>query len=195
MHFKWGGAQVYIDFLFFFMLSLMLCYNSTATLMMLSLSFLHESGHIAALLLLGGKVKSLHVSAFGMVMVPASSNLTLYQECIYILAGPFVNVILSFGLLALHMPWAQQMSALSLLLGLFNLLPVSALDGGKALWYFLLMHVREETVIHIVRIVSVTSLCLLGVFGLFLLLQNHRNFSVLFIVVYLTILFIQKPMN
>lgn len=195
MRFKIGGAAVTVDYLFFFMLSMMLLYNRQATLIMLTLSFLHEAGHVAALVLLGGKVNCLRLSAFGMVMVPVCNELSFYQESLFILAGPSVNLIIAVVLLPFSCATVQQISALSMLLGLFNLLPISALDGGKALWYFLQMHFREAAVTKAIRVVSVITLCLLGVFGLFLLYQNHYNFSVLLIVVYLTILLINKPMN
>lgn len=164
--------------------------------MMLLLSVLHESGHVAALLLFGGRVKFLRLSAFGMVMVPSSNRLSLYQESFFVLAGPMVNLFIALILLPFSaIAFWNQISALSLLLGLFNLLPVSALDGGKALWYFLQMYFREETVTKAVRIISIVTLFLLGAFGLVLLIENHHNFSVLLIVVYLSILLINKPMN
>lgn len=195
MRFRVGGAAVTIDYLFFFMLSLMLLYNGSATLMMLSLSLLHEAGHVIALMLFGGRVRCLRLSAFGMVMVPECRQLSMYQESLFVLAGPGVNLLIAVLLLPFSSAFLKQLSALSLLQGLFNLLPVSALDGGKALWYFLQMHFRESTVIKTVRIVSVVTLCLLAGFGVFLLYENHQNFSVLLIVVYLSVLLINRPMN
>lgn len=195
MRFKLGGAHISIDYLFFFILVLMLLYNGSATLLMLGLSFLHEAGHTLALCCMGGRVRTLRLSAFGMVMVPASDCLSLYQNCAFVLAGPGVNLLIAAGLLLVPGAWAQQVSALSLLLGLFNLLPVTALDGGKAMWYFLLMHFNEQTVVRALRVVSIITLVLMGAYGCFLLWQNHHNFSVLLIVVYLTIFMINKPMN
>lgn len=195
MRFKVAGATVTIDFLFFFMVTLMLLYNGTATLMVLCLSLLHEAGHIAALLLLGGRIHTLRLSAFGMVMVPQSDALSLQEETLFVLAGPLVNLVITLLLAPFEAECISQIAALSLLLGLFNLLPISALDGGKALWYCLQLYYKESTVAKAVRVISVLTLCLLALFGCYLLWQNHQNFSVLLIVVYLSILLINKPMN
>lgn len=195
MRFKVSGATITVDFLFFFMVTLMLLYNSTATLVVVCLSLLHEAGHIGALLLLGGRIRTLRLSAFGMVMVPESDVLSLKQEALFVVAGPLVNLAITLLLAPFETALLTQIAALSLLLGLFNLLPISMLDGGKALWYFLQLYYKESTVTRVVRVLSIVTLCLVAALGGWLLCQNHQNFSVLLIVVYLSVLLINKPMN
>lgn len=163
--------------------------------MVLLLSVFHELGHVIALLSCGGEIKLLKFSSFGMAMVPYDDNLSLTQEIAFVLAGPAVNLVITLATFPSHNQSIAQISALSLLLGLFNLIPVSSLDGGKALSNFLLLYFNEETVVKTMRVVTVVMLTVLAIVGLVMLKINHHNYSVLLIVVYLTILFINKPMN
>lgn len=195
MQFKIKRSTIVVDYLFFFMLSFLLLFNSKATLVVLLLSILHELGHIAALICCGGEIKLLKLSSFGMVMVPYDNNLSLVQEIVFVLAGPAVNLAITLATLPFDNESVAQISALSFLLGAFNLIPVSSLDGGKALSNFLLLYFNEETVVKIMRGVTVVLLIVLAFVGLIMLKINHHNYSVLLIVVYLTILFINKPMN
>lgn len=195
MRFKIKDSLIVIDYLFFFTLSFLLLFNSGTTIIVLLLSLFHEAGHVVALLACKGRIKLLKLSAFGMVMVPYDDNLSMTEEMLFVLAGPAVNIIISMATLPFHNEKMAQISALSLLLGMFNLIPVSSLDGGKALSNFLMLYFNEETVVKAMRVITVIMLIGLSIVGVVMLKINPRNYSILLIVVYLTILFINKPMN
>ena len=71
---------------------------------------IHELGHIFVIRLMGGAIKGIRLTAVGAELI-LSRPLGYWQEGLSALAGPGAN----------------------LLLGGFNLLPVPALDGGRAL--------------------------------------------------------------
>lgn len=91
---------------------------------------IHEVCHIAAVLLLGGRVRGITVAPLGAVI--EVEGVHGYREILCTLAGPvgsflLMSLIHRFPLLGLC----------GLVQGVFNLLPVYPLDGGRALAGFL----------------------------------------------------------
>ncbi len=91
----------------------------------------HETGHLAALRLAGARVTRFRLNAFGAEIQADTRYLSYPREILCTLAGPAVNLLLA-------LVFARGMgnftaAGANLLLGSFNLLPVPALDGGRAL--------------------------------------------------------------
>lgn len=87
----------------------------------------HELAHAAVLLLLGGRIESVRLS-FAQVELRAgllSDRTELWSTA----AGPGINLLCGW----LFRRWMPAFAAVSLLLALFNLLPVWPLDGGRLL--------------------------------------------------------------
>lgn len=97
----------------------------------------HEMGHYLALRLCGGRMGGLSVSAFGAQMhIRHRERLSYGRETLCVAAGPLVNVTLSW-LLSMAGAWREELylfAGAQLVLGTFNLLPLTALDGGRLLW-------------------------------------------------------------
>lgn len=89
---------------------------------------LHELGHLGALWLVGGRVRGLRLSALGAELL-LDGPLSYRQELPVALAGPMVSVAAALLAAGSH---RYLFAGLSLALGLFNLLPVYPLDGGRA---------------------------------------------------------------
>lgn len=89
-------------------------------------ALVHESFHAIAIELMGGNVKKIHIGCRGVVM--ETDSLTYPREGICALAGP----IGSFSLLLLAR-WFPRTAICGVMHGLFNLIPLLPLDGGRVL--------------------------------------------------------------
>jgi len=103
--------------------------------LLLMAAAVHESGHLLMLKLLGVHMTSFELSPLGVVIQMDSSQLSYPQELMTVLAGPAVNLLCGtiFSLLAARHAELFAPAGAHWVLGLFNLLPVSPLDGGRAL--------------------------------------------------------------
>ena len=91
----------------------------------------HEMGHLAALRLAGARVTQFRLNAFGAEIQADTRYLSYPREILCTLAGPAVNLLLA--LVFARGVGNFTAAGANLLLGTFNLLPVPALDGGRAL--------------------------------------------------------------
>ena len=98
----------------------------------------HELGHVAAVRALGGRVGSFRLTGVGAVIQPRRERMFSYgEECLVALAGPAASVLLAIGAAAWGRHFggadAYLLTGVSLALGVFNLLPIGPLDGGRIL--------------------------------------------------------------
>ena len=87
----------------------------------------HEAGHLTAAFVLQVKVMGIRLDALDARIRTQASGYR--QEAICALAGPAASVLLCIAMRKAY----PVCAAISLLLGLFNALPVFPLDGGRAL--------------------------------------------------------------
>jgi Zn-dependent protease len=89
----------------------------------------HEAGHIAALGLLDAGVDALCLTGTGLCLAPRRA-LSPGGEALAALAGPAAGAVWA---VAAHALGLELSCAISLVLTVYNLLPLSFLDGGRAL--------------------------------------------------------------
>ena len=126
---RWGRVEVHPGFL------LMIAWlNYLETQGMVPVALLacacHELGHYAALKVLGNDIQLLRLNAVGAEMLP-QKPMGYGQEILTVAAGPAASLLLA--VMFCHWEWGGLFAGLNLVLGCFNLLPVSRLDGGRVL--------------------------------------------------------------
>ena len=95
-------------------------------------SFCHELGHVLAARRFGGRVEVLSLTVTGAELKFSYPTVISYgAESIIALAGPAVNLMI--GAIALGFN-SQMIAMTSIAVGLFNLIPILPLDGGRILF-------------------------------------------------------------
>jgi stage IV sporulation protein FB len=107
-------------------------------LTLFAIVFVHELGHVIAARGYGWTVREVKLLPFGGVAeVEESGSLPSKEEAVVALAGPLQNAWMAAAAWALgHLgwwngEWADYVLRANLMIGLFNLLPILPLDGGK----------------------------------------------------------------
>ncbi len=124
----------------------------------------HELGHYAALAIFGAKPYLLRLELTGAAMYFDESRLSYGRELVAALAGPTAGLLLAF---AAAFCGAHALSGVSLVLSVFNLLPIGGLDGGRvlsALLSMLLDHERAQRVCFWVTIICAAAMFAAGVY-------------------------------
>ncbi|MCD8161495.1 MAG: site-2 protease family protein [Clostridiales bacterium] len=114
----------------------LLCMRFSGRLMsaVLLSAALHEGGHLWACRLCRVRVRAVRITVWGAELLLEELHRPLRRLAVAG-AGPAVSLLCAFAA-AFAFPrqgWAQLFAGASLILGLFNLLPVPPLDGGRIL--------------------------------------------------------------
>ena len=105
-------------------------------------AMLHECGHWSALCICGASVRCFRVGVMGAVLEVDTRCLSYGQELAAVLAGPVVN--LAAALLGGMQRADPVFIGIHAVLCVFNLLPVSLLDGGRALRLLLVLLIGPD---------------------------------------------------
>lgn len=193
MTFKIFSVPVKISFLFPAAITLLMVTPiKDAALISFFSAFFHELGHLFAIKKLGGKIKNIEFGAFGgRITLRGENCLSLKGEAVAAFAGPAVNFIFA-AIFFISIVFTENdvfvlPLAINLGMGLFNLLPVSTLDGGRIFSALLHMCLSERNCDIILNTVSVIFLLIILFFGFLLIMRKGGNFSLLITCAYLVI--------
>ncbi len=183
-----GKTSLRINISFAAVITLMLILDGSGTCAVaLFCCIVHETGHIVCLLILGEKPAAVELSFYGIKLERKEpSVLTSAEELAVYAAGPVMNFIFS----AFLMPFASEhtgiktAAAISLCIGIFNLVPCVPLDGGNILSCFLLCVTDEGRAKKICFYASCAALVSMAVTGIAVLFKNG-NFTLAAVTVYL----------
>jgi stage IV sporulation protein FB len=149
----------------------------------------HELGHWLALKCYGGKVSRWVFSCVGVTMVLGGPALSYGAEVMVSLAGPALSLLAAAvaASLATGCGWQDGyiLAGANLVLGLFNLLPAPALDGGVALRQLLCWRFSAETADRASRVLGVVTGAGVAGVGLYIFVRSGYNVTLLLIGVYL----------
>lgn len=153
------------------------------TVMMLS-ALIHELGHLLAAKLLSYRIRRVDILPMGALIV-LPEGIDDRDEAIIAASGPIASllaaVLFLFSFLFFRNAFLLFGAVINATLGIFNLLPVKKLDGGKALCCFL-----SYKGISGKRICAVASLAAKAVFiffAVFCFFVSGHNFGVALITV------------
>ena len=145
---------------------------------------LHETGHILAYASLGAAPREVHFACGGIRIVPPGKPLSPARETLVLVSGSAVNLLIGGALLTLNCRYA---AGFHLLLGAFNLLPLTALDGGQLLRLLAEQRLSLWGAAILCQTASVLTLLPL-LWGGWQLFRRTGNFTLLLTLCYLMIL-------
>jgi len=129
-----GGMDLQIHWSFWLMLGLTAALPKHRLFLLgLAAASCHELGHLTAMAVCGCKPQCLRLTLLGGKLTDQSLA-RLRTEFFSVAAGPAVNLLLA-GCFAFSTQYGYRLfSAMNLVLGGFNLLPIQGMDGGRLLW-------------------------------------------------------------
>lgn len=159
------------------------------TILML-FAFIHELGHLIAGISLGLKAKSINIMPFGVsINFEDYSDKYIIKKIIIAIAGPLTNLIIV--ILGMCNKWEENIIYANVLIGMFNLIPLYPLDGGRILKYIIQLSSNPkeaEIITYKLSNTLIIILTLISSIGILLI----QNISVLLILGYLWMLVIQE---
>lgn len=133
----------------------------------------HELGHYLTLRLLGGRIDAITITPSGAEMhIAPGKRLSYGGELLATAAGPVTNLLLSvlFAFAGQYAAIFYLLAGVQLLLGLFNLLPVTPLDGSSILWlataWFTEPYTADRVTANVGLAVAVLLLAMTAVIGM-----------------------------
>lgn len=118
-----------ISWYFFIMMAWVILTNKSDTfLLCLCALIIHEMGHIVMIYVLKEKINIFYILPFGFCCRLKNQNKISNESMIKILlAGPATSILVA-GVFIL---WTKEFATANFIIGIFNLLPVWNLDGGR----------------------------------------------------------------
>lgn len=198
MEIKINGVRVRITFLFTALIAFVLSVKAPANVLMTVLSsFLHEIGHLSVMIALGNYPEAVIFELTGInIKRMQSVKISMKNEIFTALGGPAANCIVflicTFIFCFHKSEIILTVSAVNLILMIFNLLPVKGLDGGMILYFFLFSRFNGIVAEKTLRITSAVFLVLIYLWGFYILFAGGYNFTLLLIAVFLTFSAVSK---
>lgn len=187
---KIKNITVEIRFLFFSVLTLFLLLDKTGYCFFLFLAgIIHELGHLLAFFITGYAPEKISFELCGIRLEKNNYDMSLSKQLIVLFAGSAVNFAVFFCLIFT----LKSINALSvfaaghLILGIVNLLPVTAFDGGKILEIILELILPPDKAQRLMSAIKIITLCLLFFAGATVFIQSGTNLSLFVLAVYVFI--------
>lgn len=183
IRFKLFGVQIRIDFLFVALVTFFLLTDRTGvSVIALWACLIHELGHLVVFFAIGYTPRALIFELTGIRLVKPAQALSPRRDALVQLAGSGVNFLVFF--LLRHTTGAVSywsiFAVTHLLLGIFNLLPLKCLDGGKLAELFCLRFFGEEIAERVTSALDwIVTAVLLGI-ALYTLFTGEQSMTYLF---------------
>lgn len=196
MKIKLFGTEIYISFLFCAVLCFMLVIDRTGLIVpTLFAVFIHESGHLLAMWAADCQPKAIRLIPTS-VQIVRSFSAKKYGEAAIAFCGPAANLVMFSVLFSNYSIFSSEQSfkfsILNLVIAMFNLLPVSGLDGGTLLTILLSRFTDIYKAESIVRIITgIFSFCAF-LLGVYLAVSGTVNISMFIVAIYLGVCSLMK---
>lgn len=193
MIFNLFGVKIEITFWFVAFITFIISLNAPSNVLVTVLcSLLHETGHLLAMTSVGNKPKAIRFELTGMNIIRQPDfQISTKNEILIAFGGPIINFICFLISVIILCVYKNEnvltFGCISLILMIFNLLPIKKLDGGMALYYTLSQKYDNITCSKILKITSVFFIFLIYVWGFYAFISSGYNISLIIIAIFLTL--------
>ncbi len=165
-------------------------------------AIIHELGHLLAGVSLGFKPKSINIIPFGLQVefkvyaedynkkIKKGNELCL-KRAIIAMAGPITNLFIILICMICQIPNSENVIYANILIGIFNLIPIYPLDGGRVIKEILNIFVGLKNSYTYIKLISNVTIILLTVIVSITVLYI-QNIALILIVLYLWYLVIRE---
>ena len=150
-------------------------------------AILHELGHILMMVFCRVRVRSLKIRLFDILI--EADEARCVRDDVLITSG---GVMMNFLFAAILCPFSMKLGLPHLALGVFNLLPVMSLDGGRLLCILLSRRCSQRAVMIVLRVTTFVFILPLMTAGLYILFNSGYNYTLLIVSLYLTAVLLLK---
>lgn len=155
--------------------------------------FIHECAHYITAKLLKYNINSLEIFPFGGVLkINESIIVNPFHEILISIAGPLSNIVFAFifnNIIKINnignYNLLLECIEINLMIGIFNLLPIIPLDGGRIVRAYLSMVLGYRKSVKIIMIISKTLCILLFCLGIYLYTSYKLNIIVSILAMYI----------
>lgn len=144
---------------------------------------LHESGHMLAAVLLGIPLRSLDIGTFGASLKVRGSLISYPKEFLLCAAGPAMNffsalvVILFSEHRGYYSECGEWFIAVSVMLGILNLMPAEGFDGGRMLSVVISSFFGPNLSAVVLTFTTFSSILILWMVSVYLLIRYGTSLS------------------
>ena len=144
---------------------------------------LHESGHLIAAFLLGIPIRSLDIGTFGASLKVRGSLISYPKEFLLCAAGPSMNFISAIAAViysehrGYYSECGEWFIAVSIMLGLLNLIPAEGFDGGRMLSVVVTSLFGPRISARLISFTTFSSIMLLWMVSVYLLIRYGTSLS------------------
>ena len=151
---------------------------------------LHECGHLLVIRLFRLEIQQIEAALLGFVIYTNAGLSSYFSEILVSLAGPIASILAavlsSFAASRGFFPEPLYLfSGISILFGVFNLLPASKLDGGRAVYSLSCLLFSPDTAYRISYIIYILTAAFVILAGAFILYATKYNLTLLLIGIWL----------
>lgn len=169
---------------------------------MIIFAIIHELGHLIVGILLKMKPEKIELTPMGLAIsfrinieeinkkIKRGNKFTI-KKIIVATAGPLINLIIIIFILAFKIKSSDTAIYANLLLIIFNLLPISPLDGGRILNGILELSLGRNKARKYISDISIITTIILTAITSILILRYH-NIAIILTILYLWIIMINE---
>ncbi|MBE6703726.1 MAG: hypothetical protein E7583_00540 [Ruminococcaceae bacterium] len=183
-------SRIYIS-IFALLLVPMLALSHDALFLCIALSgaLFHEFAHITAMMIFGASIIRISVYPCGADIRADTSRLSYKSEIAVFLSGPLASLVLCVTAFVfygfMHGAYILFFAVSNLMFFFVNILPVTGLDGGRALEVLLYTKYDLSFAQKVCDTLSTIAFALLCILALLMLFLSGYNISLVFICAYL----------